>query len=93
MIKGKIHKFGANIDTDAIIPSRYANLTAPEDLGQHCMEGTAPDFSRKVQPGDIIYLNPDAPWWWRRTIDRVIPQLLMFPYEELVLKWFGQQRR
>jgi hypothetical protein len=46
-----------------------------------------------VQPGDIIYLNPDAMWWWRRTIDRVIPQMLMFPYEQLVLKWFGQQRR
>lgn len=54
MIKGKIHKFGANIDTDAIIPSRYANLTAPGDLGQHCMEGTAPEFSQQVRPGDII---------------------------------------
>lgn len=54
MIKGKTHKFGANIDTDAIIPSRYANLTLPGDLGQHCMEGAAPEFARQVQPGDII---------------------------------------
>ena len=54
MIKGKIHKFGANIDTDAIIPSRYANMTAPAHLGQHCMEGIAPEFSQQVQPGDII---------------------------------------
>ena len=54
MIKGKAHKFGANIDTDAIIPARYANLTAPEELGNHCMEGIAPDFSQKVLTGDII---------------------------------------
>jgi len=54
MIHGKIHKFGANIDTDGIIPSRYANLTAPEDLGKHCMEGTGSDFPQVVKSGDII---------------------------------------
>lgn len=54
MLRGKIHKFGANIDTDAIIPSRYANLTVPEQLGAHCMEGIDPDFSKQVQPGDIV---------------------------------------
>ena len=32
-----------------------------------------------VQPGDIIYLNPDAPWWWRRTFDRLIPILVAEP--------------
>ncbi len=26
-----------------------------------------------VQPGDIIYLNPDSDWWWRRTFDRLLP--------------------
>jgi protein involved in polysaccharide export with SLBB domain len=25
-----------------------------------------------VEPGDIIYLNPDFPWWFRRTFDRVV---------------------
>ena len=54
MIKGRIHKFGANIDTDAIIPARYANLTEPSDLGLHCMEGIAPGFVQNVGPGDII---------------------------------------
>jgi 3-isopropylmalate/(R)-2-methylmalate dehydratase small subunit len=54
MIKGSVHKFAANIDTDAIIPARYANLTVPEELGEHCMEGIAPEFSRKVKAGDII---------------------------------------
>ncbi|MBN2062226.1 MAG: 3-isopropylmalate dehydratase small subunit [Deltaproteobacteria bacterium] len=54
MIKGKIYKFGANVDTDAIIPSRYANLITPSDLGKHCMEGIAPDFAKEIRPGDII---------------------------------------
>ena len=54
MIKGRIHKFGANIDTDAIIPARYANLTEAEDLGLNCMEGIAPAFVKEVKAGDII---------------------------------------
>lgn len=54
MIKGRTHKFGANIDTDAIIPARYANLTVPEELGAHCMEGIMPDFAKKVRSGEII---------------------------------------
>ena len=45
-----------------------------------------------VQPGDIIYLNPDAKWWFRRALDRVIPDLIRFPYERAMLKAFGQQR-
>lgn len=54
MIQGQIYKFGANIDTDGIIPSRYANLTSPEELGKHCMEGASPDFATDVKRGDII---------------------------------------
>lgn len=54
MIKGKVHKFGANVDTDAIIAGRYSGLFKPSDLGMHCMENIAPDFPKKVQPGDII---------------------------------------
>jgi protein involved in polysaccharide export with SLBB domain len=33
-----------------------------------------------VQAGDIIYLNPDAHWWMRRTFDRVVPDLITLPY-------------
>ena len=45
-----------------------------------------------VQAGDIIYLNPDGPWWFRRTFDRIIPELILYPYQRSVLKWFGQER-
>ncbi|HOP85766.1 MAG TPA: 3-isopropylmalate dehydratase small subunit [Syntrophorhabdaceae bacterium] len=54
ILKGKIWKFGDNIDTDIIIPARYLAQTEPKILGEHCMEPIHPDFSKKVKPGDII---------------------------------------
>ena len=51
---GRVHKFGANVDTDVIIPARYLNLNTPEELAPHCLEGVDPEFAGRVQPGDII---------------------------------------
>jgi protein involved in polysaccharide export with SLBB domain len=40
-----------------------------------------------VEPGDIIYLNPDGAWYMRRTIDRILPELLLSPYNLLMRRW------
>ena len=53
-MKGKVHKFGANVDTDVIIPARYLSISEPEELAKQCMEDIAPEFITKVRPGDII---------------------------------------
>jgi len=53
-IKGRAWKFGDDVNTDEIIPARYLNMTAPEDLAAHCMEDIDPDFIKKVSAGDII---------------------------------------
>jgi 3-isopropylmalate/(R)-2-methylmalate dehydratase small subunit len=53
-LSGKVWKYGANVDTDAIIPARYLSLSTPEELARHCMEDVDPEFAQKVQPGDII---------------------------------------
>jgi hypothetical protein len=37
-----------------------------------------------VQPGDIIYLNPDFNWYFRRTFDRIVADLILLPYNKLV---------
>jgi 3-isopropylmalate dehydratase small subunit len=53
-IKGQAWKFGANVDTDVIIPVRYLTSFDPVELGKHCLEGIDAEFAKKVQPGDII---------------------------------------
>jgi 3-isopropylmalate/(R)-2-methylmalate dehydratase small subunit len=54
MLKGKVYKYGANIDTDAIIPARYLNISDAAELAKHAMEGIDPAFVSRVKPGDII---------------------------------------
>jgi 3-isopropylmalate/(R)-2-methylmalate dehydratase small subunit len=54
MLKGKVHKYGANVDTDAIIPARYLNVSEPAELAKHCMEDIDQDFVKRVKPGDIM---------------------------------------
>jgi len=54
IFKGKVWKFGDNIDTDAIIPARYLNTSDSKELARHCMEDADPDFVKKMKPGDII---------------------------------------
>ena len=54
MLKGKVHKYGANVNTDVIIPARYLNIYDSTELAKHCMEDIDEDFLNRVQPGDII---------------------------------------
>jgi len=53
-LKGKVHKYGADVNTDVIIPARYLNVSDPGELAAHCMEDIDADFVKKVKPGDII---------------------------------------
>ena len=46
-----------------------------------------------VQPGDIIYLNPDAAWWSRRMFDRIAPDLILAPYREAMFRWINPRAR
>jgi 3-isopropylmalate dehydratase small subunit len=53
--KGRAWKFGADVDTDAIIPARYLNTSDPQELAKHCMEdSTNPDFMKQMKRGDIL---------------------------------------
>ena len=52
--KGRVFKYGDNIDTDVIIPARYLNTSDPGELAAHCMEDIDTEFVKNVKKGDIM---------------------------------------
>ena len=52
--KGKVWKFGNDVNTDEIIPARFLNTHDEKELGAHCMEDIDASFAKKVSKGDII---------------------------------------
>jgi 3-isopropylmalate/(R)-2-methylmalate dehydratase small subunit len=53
-IKGKVWRFGANVDTDQIIPAEYLTTGDPAELARHSFERARPEFAKKVKAGDLI---------------------------------------
>ena len=53
-IRGRVWRFGSNVDTDQIIPAEYLITGDPEELGRHAFEKFRPHFSKKVKEGDVI---------------------------------------
>ncbi|MDR2860810.1 MAG: 3-isopropylmalate dehydratase small subunit [Elusimicrobiota bacterium] len=54
ILRGKVHKYGSNVNTDEIIPARYLNSHEADFLAKHCMEDIDKDFINRVHAGDII---------------------------------------
>lgn len=54
VLTGKAFVYGPNIDTDQIYPGRFLDLTDPDQVGKHALEGADPNFVKEVQPGDLI---------------------------------------
>lgn len=52
--KGRVHKYGNDVDTDVIIPARYLNTSSEKELAAHCMEDIDSEFVKKVKAGDVI---------------------------------------
>ena len=55
----KVYKYGANVDTDVIIPARHLNDPSPAALASHCMEDIDATFASTVEEGDIIVAGPN----------------------------------
>lgn len=51
---GTVLKYGANVDTDVIIPARYLNSFDAQELASHAMVDIDPTFVERLQPGDIM---------------------------------------
>jgi 3-isopropylmalate/(R)-2-methylmalate dehydratase small subunit len=52
-IKGRVRKFGDNVDTDNITPAATLNLPI-EEIKKHAFEPIFPEFYKTVKPGDVI---------------------------------------
>ena len=52
--KGRVFKYGDNVDTDVIIPARYLAIQDKKELASHCMEDIDKEFVGKVKAGDIM---------------------------------------
>jgi len=53
VIRGRVRKFGDNVDTDTITPGSLLHL-GTEELAQHAFEHVSPGFAQSVREGDVI---------------------------------------
>jgi 3-isopropylmalate/(R)-2-methylmalate dehydratase small subunit len=53
-LRGRVFRYGRDVNTDLIIPARYLNIMDPQEQAQHCMEDIDAEFRTKVKPGDLI---------------------------------------
>jgi len=54
VVRGRVWKFGDNINTDIIYSGKYLSITDPSQTAQHAFETTYPNFAKETKPGDII---------------------------------------
>lgn len=54
-IRGKVWKYGDNVNTDVIFPGKYTyTASGREEIACHALEDLDPRFAGRVQPGDVI---------------------------------------
>lgn len=55
LIRGRVWKYGDNVNTDVIFPGKYTyTVSDPAEMPQYALEDLDPRFASQVQPGDII---------------------------------------
>jgi 3-isopropylmalate/(R)-2-methylmalate dehydratase small subunit len=54
VLRGRVWRFGDNIDTDQIIPAEYLVTMDSSELARHAFAKVRPDISEKIMQGDVI---------------------------------------
>lgn len=54
IIRGRVWKFGNDINTDVIYPGRFMKITDPAETAKHAFEMVYPRFLQEAKPGDIV---------------------------------------
>ncbi len=53
-MRGKVFKYGNDVNTDGIIPGKYTKTLDLAQLAAHVMEDLDPTFRDRVAPGDFV---------------------------------------
>jgi 3-isopropylmalate/(R)-2-methylmalate dehydratase small subunit len=54
-IRGKVWKYGDDVNTDVIFPGKYTyTITDRKEMAAHALEDLDPTFAKDVKPGDIV---------------------------------------
>ena len=86
-IKGKVWKFGDNINTDLICPGPYMRLPL-DQMGQAAMAGIDIDFHKKISKGDIVVAGANFGSGSSREL--ALLALKMAGIGGIVAKYFGR---
>ena len=55
MSKGKVWKYGDDVNTDVIFPGKYTySPMEPDEMAAHALEDLDPEFADKVAQGDFV---------------------------------------
>ena len=55
MVKGKVWKYGDDVNTDVIFPGKYTfTVTDPAEIASYALEDLDPGFAANVKPGDVV---------------------------------------
>lgn len=52
--QGRVWKFGDNLSTDQILPSRFMTMVKPHELAANCLAGADAGFAKEVKIGDVV---------------------------------------
>lgn len=56
----RIWRFGSDVNTDQIVPGRYAPyMTSEDELGKYPFIEARPEFAQAVRQGDVIVAGPN----------------------------------
>jgi len=54
-IRGRVWKYGDDVNTDVIFPGKYTyTISDPQEMATHALEDLDPEFIRRVKAGDVI---------------------------------------
>lgn len=53
-LSGPVVRLGDDVNTDVMLPGKYLNLSAPEDLAPHLLETYDAGVAERVVPGTIL---------------------------------------